>query len=102
MKREMKAPTRRANSEALPKTVTKEGPNHNVGGPIGHMRQMGEIVRNVGLGGVVFGVNPLAAHGVAYVNGPAMLAYGFAVFCMLLFFFMWVLKSFPRFKDMIL
>ncbi len=53
----------------------------------------------VGLVGVVFGANPLAAHAVAYNNGPAALAYGFSAFVMLVFCGWWALKALPAFKE---
>jgi hypothetical protein len=67
--------------------------------PAGQVGQLGELVRTVGLVGIVFGVNPLAAHLVVYAGGPALLAYGFAAFCMLLFCGWWILKALPPFKN---
>lgn len=66
-----------------------------------HITHLGEVVRSVGLTGLVFGLNPLAAHLVVHTGGPPMLAYGFASFCMVLFFGWWTLKAFPPFKNIV-
>jgi len=71
-------------------------------GPAAQVGQLGELVRTVGPVGIVFGVNPLAAHLVAYAGGPALLAYGFSAFCMLLFCAWWMLKAISPFKNTVL
>jgi hypothetical protein len=76
-----------------------QGANRKLTPQIG---QLGEMVRTVGLVGIVFGVNPLSAHMVVYAGGPPLLAYGFASFCMLLFCSWWMLKAFPPFKNTVL
>jgi len=53
----------------------------------------------VGLVGVVFGVNPLAAHAVVYNQGPEAWAYCFSGFVMVIFCGWWILKAFPLFRD---
>src|ERR1044071_7120290 len=73
----------------LPSEPTNQGDANNLLQPSSWARAF----KIVGLVGVVFGVNPLAAHAVAYNHGPAALAYGFSAFVMLVFCGWWALKA---------
>jgi hypothetical protein len=85
MKRDKKAPER-VNGEAMSRDLIE--PN-----------QWAHALKTVGIVGAVFGANPLAAHAVAYVGGPALLAYTFAASVILLFFLWCCFRALPRFRD---
>ena len=53
--------------------------------PEGPSGALVKLARTLGVSGLVLGVNPLAAHAVAYAGGPAFMAYVFAAIVILLF-----------------